>query len=115
MNEASTKALELRLEELLAENNALKTALDRETKRMTVWSDSLMEKYPLLLGVVGKRPPWNSKHVYAMENSFTNSVSKLVRSVVFSDTAHELYKMFFFQFLYLIIIKISIISNFEVL
>lgn len=83
---SEVEELRRKLVEAQEENAALRAVIGRR-KRKEAFPDALLERFPLVVEAVGQKPVLKSQHKYFLHDWFTQKLSVIIRSAVFSDTA----------------------------
>ena len=83
---SEVEELRMQLAEAQEENKALRAVIGRR-KRREAYPDALLERFPLVVEAVGAKPVLKSQHEYFLHDWFTQKLSVIIRSAVFSDTA----------------------------
>ncbi len=80
--EKKIQQLQKELEETKAENKKFREILN-QNPRKDAFSDEVLERHPILLEVLGVRPPIQSPRSKKLNDDFTSTLSRLVRQSVF--------------------------------
>lgn len=80
--EKKIQQLQKELEETKAENEKFREILN-QNRRKDAFSDEVLERHPVLLEVLGVRPPTHSPRTTKLNDDFTSTLSRLIRQSVF--------------------------------
>lgn len=83
---SEVEELRRKLIEAQEENKALRAMVGRK-KRKEALPDALLARFPLVVEAVGVKPVLKSQHEYFLHDWFSQKLSVIIRSAVFSDTS----------------------------